>query len=192
MRYARIATGAVVIMVLVSAVSAARADNTRKGFIFGLGLGGGYQTYDAEITGMDTERSDKFALASDLRIGGGLNDQLILYYGNRMSWFDFDGLWADEEYAAFGVNGLGVSYFFKPQAPSLYLVGSVGIAYWMWPGNISDWEGDGFGFSAGIGYEFKRHLVVEGTLGWGQPESDSGGGKIDAVSILVTIGVLLY
>ena len=48
----------------------------------------------------------------------------------------------------------------------------------------------GFGLSGGVGYEFKKHWAVEGTLNWGQPKDDEV--TFNGFSVMVTIGGTLY
>lgn len=187
-----VAAFATLIMILSSTFAIAQEPN-RKGFIIGFAAGGGYQAYEAEVTGgAEKDRSHLFAFATNFRIGTGINEQLMIYYDTRTSWFGISEEWTDESTAGIGVMGLGFSYFLEPRSPSVYLLGSIGISYMLWLGRLDEWVGDGFGFSAGVGYEFRQHWAIEGTVLWGMPDHDVDGVKINSLAFLVTIGGTWY
>ncbi len=55
----------------------------RKGFIIGIGAGGGVHRSPARFF---FEGSTSFAVLTDLKIGYAPSDQLLLHYSNRVAW----------------------------------------------------------------------------------------------------------
>jgi len=192
MRSLRIVAAVAALVMIVSATSAFAFDGTRKGFILGFGLGGGYVSQDVikyyAVPRVETDTGAGFA--TDFRIGGGFTEQFLLYYENRVSWTFVETVDIDmvnpNTFSLFGVGLLGASYYFQTEAPAWYVLGSVGTAN-RW---IEEQNTNGFGLSGGAGYEFTKHWAVEATVNWGQTEKDDF--TLDAYSILVTISGLAY
>ena len=137
------------------------------------------------------ERQNSVAVATDFRIGGGITKQFTLYYVNRLAWFKVsDDVWIKEFTTAFGVGLIGLSYYFKTEAPSGYILGSVGTSSWQFPFDEGTGSAGGFGLSGGFGYEFTKYWAFEATLNWGQPEDDPL--TIKGLAFLVTIGGTWY
>ena len=143
-------------------------DNHRQGFIIG-GLGG-----IAVVTWKDdgiyeTAYGTNIALHFDLRVGGGFKgDKFMLYFWNVCNWFSIENYYdpddpdnPEDQLIINVIGGLGVSYYFKPTSPSLYINAGIGIAMWsaIQPG---------VGAMGGIGYEFTRHWSVECGVMWGK------------------------
>ncbi len=189
-----------VAMVLTAATGVQAFDRNRKGFIIGLGGGLGFTSYQHEEdwgwvyeTQMDTgDRKTTVAFATDFRIGGGFNEQFMLYYENRVAWLSAEGDSAggSDVIAAHAVGLIGFSYYLKPITPTWYLVGSVGTSSWMEPFETDGDTKSGFGLSGGAGYEFARRVSVEGTVNWGDTEKDEC--KTKAMSVLFTICYIWY
>jgi hypothetical protein len=180
----------VALVMTVFATSALAFDDTRKGFLIGLSGGGGYQTFSADVS---DERQNKFAFGTDFRIGGGINEQFALYFDNRVSWFGVgEEQWTEGDIVAWSVTGLGASYYLEPEAPTVYVQGSIGYSGWAWMDQLNEYGGHGFGFTAGAGYEFSPHAGIDAMLMWGKPEDDVSEYKVDALAILVTVGYTWY
>ena len=81
----------------------------------------------------------------------------MLFYSNRAVFT------TDESYDALGVTGFGTTYMFRRTAPTGYVTGSIGGGF---GANIYQGTGGeaGLGFSAGAGWEFARHLSLEGDV----------------------------
>ncbi|MBP2681376.1 MAG: hypothetical protein H6Q78_1239, partial [Candidatus Krumholzibacteriota bacterium] len=82
----RMTSGASIVAVTLFATSVHAFDGNRKGFILGGGLGPGWtsyaQGYGDSFDGEDTSaRETKFGLATDFKIGGGINEKIMVYYG---------------------------------------------------------------------------------------------------------------
>jgi hypothetical protein len=130
-------------------------------------------------------------------IGGGITEQFVLYYENRVAWFSTDVFTLRGEQSlttVFSVGLLGASYYTKAEAPSLYALGSIGTSTWMTPFESGTDSFYGLGVSAGFGYEFRAHWGVEATVNWGNPKKDSAGVErsYSGLSVLVTVGAMAY
>ena len=177
-------------VMLLTAANASAFDGQRKGFILGFGLGPGMdmhkQNASVSVLGISLLDQDfvdesKFAFATDFRLGYAPNNQLIIYYDNKVSWFKAD--WGEEMAVNIstgsvnimgysdvmvlsGLTGFGVSYFLAPQAPSPFFTGGLGLA-----SSMTFESGTsariGFGFFVGGGYEFAPHWFAEGNISYG-------------------------
>ena len=213
MRYRGLVAFLLVAAIVVTATSVSALDGTRKGFILGFGVGPSVTSWSLEFEASlgpfsESAKSDtesNFGIGTDFKIGGGITEKFLLYYVNRISWFGFD--WTVFEVSggtditqsitfAYGVGLLGASYYFNVDAPSMYLVGTVGISTWTAP--FEDWWDEywiGAGVSAGLGYEFAKHWSVEGTVNIGKPSYELFPGvelSTNAVAFMVTVGGMLY
>lgn len=138
-------------LMLAAPLTSSAFDGDRKGFM--LNLGAGFGQGKLSWNGMSV---DGTGFATDFKIGGGPSSQILLYYTNRVLWYSPDGAsntWTN------GMSAAGMSYFLKPQAPSFFFSGALGI------GAIGDTDGSdgesGFGFTIGAGFEIVRNLTVE-------------------------------
>ncbi len=167
-------------------------DNHREGFIIGGCSGiavvtwkddGVYETYE-------TVYGTNIALHIDFRIGGGFKgDKFMLYFWGIGNWFRIENYEdpADpddpKDYSKInGIGGLGVSYYFKPTSPSLYINAGIGIAMWY----IFQ---PGVGAMGGIGYEFTRHLSVEFGVMWCNDMVDFWGPS-NVASLAISLSII--
>ena len=193
-------------ILLVAMNDAHGADGRRKGFVFGLGIGAGTTSFSqtlsgtgpgtdllVESTSASGDGETRRAFAMDFRIGHGFNERFILHYTGRWSCLSIENAVGEEVIITNWVGGPGFSYYFRDEAPSLFVHGHVGIANWF---NAAEYapDTDGYGISGGVGWEFKRHWSLEATVSWGNPRTEEGGLKLEtnAVSYLVTINALVY
>jgi hypothetical protein len=167
-------------------------DGKRSGFVLGFGAGAGWtsftRTVDTGTYSESSDRQDKLSVGTDFKIGAGIGDRFLLYYVNRVAWFQVEDAFFDKDlkYAAVGL--LGASYYFGDASPSFYLLGLVGTSNW-----VSFDDGGsmmGFGVGAGAGWEFTRHWSVEATVNWGNPGEDWV--ETSVFSFLVTLNGLAY
>lgn len=142
---------------------------------------------------------------TDFLIGYAPNDKLLIYYINKVSFdvsakkFFFSGKWP---HGFYGMAGLGVSYYLEPEGRSLFLTGGLGICV-----NSHGSNYYGFGLAAGFGYEYAKHLQIEGGIIWGNPshtwtqpayEFDIPPEQYDVTEIIhflslrITLSVLIY
>ena len=166
-------------------------DNHRGGFIIG-GLGG-----IAVVTWKDdgiyeTAYGTNIALHIDFRVGGGFKgDKFMLYLWSVGNWFSIENYYdpddPEDNFIINGIGGLGVSYYFKPTSPSLYINAGIGIAMWS-----AIEPGVGVGVMGGIGYEFIRHLSVEcGVMKCGMVEL-MGPSNVESLAISLSIIAIHY
>jgi hypothetical protein len=204
MQFRGFVTVILVSILLISATSAFALDGTRKGFILSFGIGPGMTSLTSEYGSQTSDRENKFAVATDFKIGGGISEQFTIYYINRVSWLSFETeictydfftgtiscVKGDNITIAHAIGLVGASYYFQPEAPSPYVLGSVGISTWSAPFEENSETWTGLGLSGGFGYEFAAHWALEATLNYGKPgENDA---SINALSVLVTVGGTLY
>ena len=174
-----------VILTLCS-VPADAFNGKRSGFLLGGGLGGGYTHIKQTVTlySETVSTSDKFGVATEFRIGGGIGEQFQLYYVNRVNWIS-----AGATYTA-TVGLVGASYYLKAQSPSWYLTGLVGASSWDAP--FEDRRAyTGFGVGAGVGWEFARHYSLETTANWGDPSKDSSI-DMEFIAVTLTLNAIAY
>lgn len=154
----------------LAALSAARSaeafDGTRKGFVLGFGAGPGITSF-SQIGG-DFDPGVAKSLVTVSRIGIGLSEQVLVYFGGNTSWFPATDRSGDDAFVSYGVGLAGASWYLSARSPSPYVTGLVGIATWNRPFDDPDSQ-IGFGLGAGVGFEFSRHWSVEATVKWGRP-----------------------
>ena len=184
--------------ILILIAGTARAfDGNRSGFLLGFGLGSGYthvtQTVTSSYVGDTSASEDKFGVASEFKIGAGIGEQFQLYYVNRLNWFSADSAGGSTTFTA-GVGLVGVSYYLEKEAPSIYLMGLIGVSTWDTPFEDNGSSSVGFGIGAGAGWEFARHFSFEGTVNWGNPSDDSSGFHVDTrfTTVLLTVNAIAY
>lgn len=136
----------------------------RKGFIIGIGAGGGlhrtpgFSVFDRFGRLISSGGgTNNFAIVTNFLVGWAPSDRALLFYSNKATFT------TDENYDALGVTGFGATYMFRPTSPSAYVTGSVGGGFGasLTGSTTSD---VGLGWSAGVGWEFRRHLSVEGDV----------------------------
>ena len=185
-----------VLFILASVNDAHAWDKQRKGFVLGFGGGLALTSIKEEFGGL-SGRENKLGLYTDFRIGYAPENNWMIYYMNKVSWFGskvtfFDGFVGHVEDVTVisGITGAGFSYYFNPDSPSPFVTGGVGASSFSFP--FEDVGGTtGAAFFVGGGYEFARRWSVEGNLTWGNPSEDD---IIDRsiISVSGTINILGY
>ncbi len=164
-----LAVGAAILVALPTASSA--FDGSRSGFILGFGLGAGSakQTFEASGGGSVSVSADisQGGLATDFKIGGGVNEQTWIYYHAQNIIFSYeevsDALSQDITFVQ-GISGLGVTYFLASEAPSFFFDATLGAgAFLAFTDDDSSGE-TGFGLQVGAGYEFSPSWAVQGAV----------------------------
>lgn len=149
--------------IFFSATPALAFDDNRQGFILGLGAGFHSTDIDFFYNGSNVESQSESGFATSFKIGGGLTDQLALYYVRNASWYSAPLSNGKDATYTIGLTGLGGSYFLSPSAPSGYFIAAFGIGDYSTPfENIKPDTGSALMF--GGGYEFQTHLMFEVTL----------------------------
>lgn len=200
----------IVIATLFLISNADAFNGKRKGFIIGGGLGPGFTTFKETIKihsffGSETEivesqRENKFGLSTNLKIGYAPSNLLEIYFTVKDSWFSSEVYFLGESSTedvimASGFWGPGVTYYFKPEAPSYFITGGVGVSTLSLPFESHSEIKFGGGLYAGAGYEFRNHFNVELDLGWGKPSSlelFGIGSSTNVLSVSLTVNALAY
>jgi len=152
----------------------------------GGGLGAGITSFTATVDyfGMQltSDRETKFSVVTNFLIGGGVSQNMLLYYLNKVSWFS-----TGDEIAIFGLTGLGMTYYLQPKAPSPLLKAGLGFSSFMAPfESYEDYWG--FGFSLGAGYELSPHWSIEADLVMGWPSYSELGASVTVNTFSMQIG----
>ena len=128
-------TAATLLFMILFIESASGYDNHRRGFVFGAGVGIGIQDEERIFV----EDATDLGIQSDINIGHGFSDQLIIHYSGKQFWS------LGRTRFTFFTQGnphVTLTYFFKPSAPSFFVGGAIG------PGVIFV-VGDDYGGPAG-------------------------------------------
>ena len=196
----------IVITTLLLISNADAFNGKRKGFIIGGGLGAGFTTFKETVTSdwlgilEESKRENKFALTTNFKIGYAPSNLLEIFFTVKDSWFSSTVYFLDERSGedvimASGFWGPGVTYYFKPEAPSYFITGGFGVSTLSLPFESHSEIKFGGGLYAGAGYEFRNHFNVELDLGWGKPKSLALfgiGSSTNVLSVALTVNALAY
>lgn len=178
----------IVLLLLVCTVSTHAFDHSRRGFMIGVGAGLMSMSFDQTVSGtifgdLDYSGSES-GLATSFKIGGGINEQWMFFYGRDASWFSV----ADSTYAS-GVAGFGFHYYLKPETKSLYISGLFGISDLV---SVDDnsLSRTGNGYTLGLGYEFAPRISVEGKLMMVNIEEDNY--TYDSQTVMLLLNYIWY
>jgi hypothetical protein len=135
---------------------------TRKGFIIGAGAGAGLQR-SPDFSGVDrfgrftVEGGSSASVATNFMVGYAPTDHALLFYSSRAV------VTSNAAVDILVVGGLGMTYMLRRTAPTAYVTSSIGRGVGVSiNGSIGD--EDGFGWSGGAGWEFRRHFSLEGDV----------------------------
>jgi hypothetical protein len=154
-------------LLLSAAGSAFAFDDKRQGFILGFGAGFHNLRENFHSNGSSVSSKSEGGIATSFKIGGGITDQVALYYVRNASWFSapyFNGVRTKDAVYTIGLSGIGASYFLSPTAPSGYFLASIGIGDISAPFEENTRADTGGALMFGGGYEFTKNLMIEGTL----------------------------
>jgi hypothetical protein len=192
--YQRVIAAIAGALIVACATNARAFDGHRKGFVLGGGIGGGAASlkqedyiYITQERNLKEETTGTFV--TDFRIGAAHNDQWMLYYDNQVWWGSAEFISGKEAFAL-GIGLIGISYYLTADVPSWYVLGTAGVSFFGPSDNYT--AQTGFGLSGGAGYEFARHWSLEAVVGWGNPDSNSGDWKTDALVLAVRVVGLAY
>lgn len=178
------------------APAASAFDDSRQGFL--LGLGAGIHTIDLDFRrdGRTLGGESESGIATSLKIGGGLTDQFALYYVRNVSWYRTEGSNGSnvqDMTFAVGLMGVGATYFFSPSAPSGYVLGAMGVGDISTPFESNVDADTGSAFMFGGGYELSNHLMLEATvLGTDIESGDMAELSLETTSFQFTFNYMFY
>jgi|GEM_PF-3408961 len=175
------------VVLTLAAVFGQAEGRQRKGFVLGcgFGLGGTRVSHDGSLGELSIWKG---APAVDARIGYAPSNRTAIFFGFKSvltygsmiadkyeAYFDTMGeknfravlaimgapfalpfLWVPGSHSTLGL--VGVDYYFQETTPSFYLEGTMGVG--IVPDGFREAAVGGFGFSAGVGYEFTRGTSV--------------------------------
>ena len=136
---------------------------TRKGFIIGAGAGAGLQRSPGfpsvdRFGRFTAEGGSNASVVTNFMVGYAPTDRALLFYSSRAVFTSNAAL------DILAVGGLGMTYMLRGTTPTAYVTGSIGRGVGF---NITRSTGDdevGLGWSGGAGWEFRRHLSLEGDV----------------------------
>ena len=185
------------IFLLCSFGNAHAFDGERKGFILGGGIGLGMTSFTQSLGGfgerISGDRETKPSFVTDFKIGGGVSEQVLLYWTSRVSWFSLENILADTVTIASGTAGVGVTYFPNPES-NFYLLGGLGLATWGTPFESGTSPSIGLALLGGIGFELSPHWTLDITLSIGNSSDTVSGIELtnDVGALLVTFNGIAF
>ncbi len=186
-------------IIFVVSIPSQAFDGQRKGFLLGFGIGPGYTsfdlTYDSAGTTIYETSESKVGMFTNFKIGFAPSNKLMVYWTSNVSWFGLSDSTTNDESKTFaaGVGGLGISYYFQPEAPSLYITLGGGLGTWSQPFEGTDpWVG--YGITGGLGYEFSRNWSLELNFIYGNATDEAGEFEFESqpIAIGLTINAIGY
>lgn len=196
-------------LILVLTATSFAFDGNRKGFVLGGGFGAGYLSVKLSesehgLTFRPRDRQNSITGATDIRVGYGFSEALVLYYVSKAHWFNviFVKQRGEEKIekkylAAAVVGGVGMSYYLNPESSPLYLTIALPVAGWLAPllehsEEVPTLRAIGPGVAAGVGYEFAAHSSVEAQITWGRPRDTESDITFNTFGVMITVNRLVY
>ena len=180
------------LMLLLLARPALAFDGERTGLALGAGIGPATSFVSQDLDGFQIDSFTRFGAALDLRAGWGVNEAIVLYASTRSTWIRYDTANRDNSDVLHGVIGLGMTQYFSAGRSDWYSTGNLGFSYFELLEETADML-TGFGFSAGIGRQWRSYLGTEFLLGWETAGVKIGSRKFDSSIFtlrLVVVGTL--
>jgi hypothetical protein len=181
----------ILIVILVLSAVSFGLDGRKTGFVFGIGGGPSFTTYNQDESGFpESPQFNTLGFATDFVIGYGFNENFLLTYFSNVNWFSLHNVNDENVIISNGNSGIGAFYFFnesRPRSftPSPYVFGGLGWSSWSTPfeqgQNSTSWLG--LGATVGVGYEFIQHLGVQLNVFTTDPSAQSGGVNVQSNSI---------
>lgn len=131
------------------------ADDQKRGFIVGVGLGAGHVSYTSNWS-WEIWKSRAYAIAGNFKIGYAPSNSLELFVMSDGMSFRREG-----STDILDIVGVGLAKYFRQAGAGAFVTGGIGMSVL----GRSSWDGSletGFGFIAGLGYELAKHLSIQG------------------------------
>lgn len=150
----------------------------RKGLMLGLGLGVGYDSYsniDYDLISSDKLEDSTIAFAASPRLGYAFDNQNALLYARHPFSFKAEDDNGNKQSMTSCIEGIGFYHYFNETAPSLYVAGGAGVAYFFRDdkGNYASDTPRGVGLLGIVGFEFMKFLSVEFGTFYKRPQADA-------------------
>ncbi len=184
----------VLVLSLFVVSSAFGFNGVRKGFVLGGGLGLGMTSFKEELGSLQFNRENKFSFMTDFKIGYAPTNQVEIVYTSKDAWFSAGDSTSSTTFLH-GVSTASVNYYLKPEGPTFYVGGGIGVSSISAPFDKNAFSFDnalGLGIYASGGYEFAKHFAVAVDLMYGQPKDTQLGvdytfkGFTPRVSVIAT------
>jgi len=146
------------------AFSGSSLEAQRDRFVIGVGIGVGTNTLGDDSPA--SESTTETGVSTDLRLGGQINPNLLVYYRNTVVFHGGDRV----DLVASGISGIGATYI--PTDSKLHIMGLIGIAGLSFISDGSTAGETGLGVAGGVGYEFSDRWIVDAGLLIGRPGDD--------------------
>jgi hypothetical protein len=149
---------------LAASAASAQRPQTRQGFWIGFGFGGG--SAGVSFTGSDTANLGReTGFTGYLKIGGTLSPKVLLG-GESAGWTK------TESGATLQMSTLTAAvYFYPAPATGFFVKGGPGFSYQRADSGTQEYDGTGFGFMLGVGYDIRvgRNISLSPVAGfyWG-------------------------
>lgn len=142
---ARVVTVIAALAVIGVGAAAAQHPQTRGGFWIAFGLGYGSAKLDCDVCSFDREGGG----VGHIRLGGTLNDKLLLG-GDVTAWTkDINGV-------TFSMGNVSfIAQYYPTATGGLFLKGGAGFSSIQASDAGDEATGEGFGLSAGVGYDIR-------------------------------------
>lgn len=177
------------LIILIASSSAYAWDGERQGFLLGVGLGAGFDSYSGiqyDPVGPESEDNSVLAFAASPRIGYAINNRVAFYYSRHPFFFSVKDE-ANEDLTLIScTEALLAHYYLADAAPSIYFGFGAGVGYFF-DNAVDNYSSDalkGIGLIGTVGYEPIKHFSTELSLHYKSPQesaSDFG------ISILVNV-----
>jgi hypothetical protein len=174
----RAVSGFCLVLVLILFATSYGFDGKRKGFV--LGFGGGFGT----LTSPDSDYDRISGLATELLLGHGGSEQLMILYSGQQFWYA-----RSDVFYSYAEPGVVLRYYFSPQSPTFYVDGGPSFAAGV---GVADGEGGAFlggvGGHLSVGYEFAQHWELQGSVAYNFFTVNQGG----ILNVAVTLQALAF
>jgi len=161
------------VLLLVSLLSKSLllSGGERQGFIFGIGLGYGFNRYPEKMQywspAESSEDKIKGGISMFTKTGYALNNRLMIHYFSPGIVFRKE-VGSDKKIIDNSLFALGISYYLNEYHPSIYFDAGIGLAIWRFPFEFEEDLDSHFGVGGviGIGYEFAHRWSVESNFSY--------------------------
>jgi len=176
-------------IILIGSSSAYAWDGERQGFLLGLGLGVGFDSYSGiqyDPVGPESEDNSTFAFAASPRIGYAINNRVAFYYSRHPFFFSVEDEANEDIILISCIEALQVHYYLADTSPSIYFGFGAGVGYFFDNSvdNYSKASLKGIGLIGTVGFEPIKHFSAELSLHYKSPQ---GSASDFGISLLVNV-----